>query len=202
MRSALLLAGGRSERFGRSKAFEPILGTPSLVRVAEALRPLAEELIIAVGDPPTERRVKALVTGSRVVRDARASAGPIEGFVRGFAAAHGEVVLVAPCDAPLLKTDLYRLLLERLGRHEATVPRLEVFDPIRAVYRRDAVRAVLRGDPASVGSPSALVDRLDARFIERDALRTADPDLVSFLDVNRPEDLLRAETMAAAGRLL
>ena len=171
------------------------------MRIADALRPLAGELIVAVGDRPTERRVKALLAGSRVVQDARAATGPIEGFVRGFAAAHGDVVLVAPCDAPLLKTDLYRLLLERMGRHDAAVPRLEVFDPIRAVYRRDAVRSVLR-DAASVGSPSALVDRLDTRFVDQDALRTADPGLVSFLDVNRPEDLLRAETMAAADRLL
>lgn len=65
-------------------------------------------------------------------------------------------------------------------------------DPARAVYRRGAVLQVLRQEGDSVGSPSALVDRLDATFLEGEPLRRADPASASFIDVNRREDLERA----------
>jgi len=99
---------------------------------------------------------------------------------------------VAPCDAPFLRTELYSLLLENLGDHEVIAPKFDVVDPVRAVYRRKAALKVLDG-PAHVRSPSALIDRLDGVFLSPDELRTADPDLSSFLDVNTREDLEAAE---------
>src|SRR3989442_10433387 len=112
-----------------------------------------------------------MVDASRVGRpavrfavDRRGGVGPIEGLVRGFEIARGRRVLVAPCDAPLLRPELYRLLLDDLGDYEAAVPKLEVVDPIRAVYRR---RRVFEGPQTSPGirSPSAPVDPLPCHFL-------------------------------------
>ena len=98
-------------------------------------------------------------------------------------------MLVAPCDAPLLRTSLYRLLLEVLGAHDAAVPKLEVPDPVRAVYRRDRVMEVLEAS-STVRSPSALVDRLNRVDVPTERLREIDPDLSSFVDVNTQLDLV------------
>jgi molybdopterin-guanine dinucleotide biosynthesis protein A len=84
------------------------------------------------------------------------------------------------------------LLLTSLGAHEAAVPRLEVFDPVRAVYLRRAALRVLERTKKPVESPSALVDRLDTVFVEAEQLRSIDPRLDSFLDVNTPADLDQA----------
>lgn len=192
MRSGLILAGGESIRYGASKAFVTVHGSPMVRRVADALAGRCGEIIVAVGTSESEARIRKVVPEALVVRDARRGRGPIEGFARGFAAANGEVVLVAPCDAPLLMAELYDLLLKRLGHHEAAVPRLESMDPVRAVYRRRAVARVLSGDPEDVPSPSALVDRLDCVFLDAESIRKADPQLRSFVDVNRLEDLERA----------
>ena len=97
-------------------------------------------------------------------------------------------MLVAPCDAPLLRASLYWLLLEVLGDHDAAVPQLEVPDPVRAVYRRDRVMEIL--EPSStVRSPSALVDRLNRVYVPKERLREIDPELSSFVDVNTQSDL-------------
>ncbi len=149
---------------------------------------LADEMIVSVADHEMEGRIRSLLPRAAFALDGRADSGPIEGFRQGFRAARGEVVLVAPCDAPLLQPALYRLLLDVLGDHDAAVPKFDVLDPVRAVYRRMRVLEVL--DAASgVPSPSALVDRLRAEFVAADQIRTVDPTLASFLDVNTPEDL-------------
>ncbi len=157
--------------------------------VADVLVSRSDELLVSTRNPGEAARLGPIVPEARFVSDARQGRGPIEGFARGFAAAHGGIVLVAPCDAPLLRAPLYDLLLAALGDHEAAVPRLEVLDPVRAVYRKDAVlRVMARRAPES---PSSLVDSLRTVFLGADALREADHSLSSFADVNREEDLHR-----------
>ena len=157
-------------------------------RVADVMVGLAQEMLVSVASAEMEAILRPVLPEAGFVVDRRDGQGPIEGFRCGFEAARGDRVLVAPCDAPLLRADLYRLLVEALGDREAAVPRFDVIDPVRAVYRRTAVLKMLDGD-VEVASPSGLVDRLDAVFVDPPRLRRADPDLSSFLDVNREEDL-------------
>ncbi len=189
MKSALILAGGESRRFPGAKAFARFRGRPMVAWVAAALAPCADEILFSVGTPAEGRALRTAIPDAFVVTDERRDRGPIEGFHRGFRAARGDIVLVAPCDAPLLRGELYDLLVSSLGDHEAAVPRLEVIDPLRAVYRRDAALRELGSSSADPRSPSALVDWLDAVEVGEQALRRVDPDLSSFIDVNRPEDL-------------
>lgn len=190
MQTGLILAGGESSRFGKPKALVPFRGRPVIRWVADALCPRSEELLISVHASAHADLFRAILPEARFVCDTHPRHGPIEGFLRGFEAAQGDILLVAPCDAPLLQTKLYDLLLEALGRYEAAVPRLEVIDPVRAVYRREAVLRVLA--EKTPNSPSSLVDSLRATFLAADTLRRADPSLSSFLDANREDDLARA----------
>ncbi|HKW43999.1 MAG TPA: molybdenum cofactor guanylyltransferase [Thermoplasmata archaeon] len=185
--SALILAGGASSRFGKSKALVEVAGRPLLAHVAGGMRSLADETIVSVSDEESAQQLRQILPQAMFVQDERRNRGPIEGFLQGFRKARGEIVLVAPCDAPLIRPDTYRILLGVLRDHDAAVPRLDVFDPVRAVYRRSAVLNVLA--ETEVNSPSALVDRLRATFVGPDQLRAVDPKLDSFLDVNTRGDL-------------
>jgi len=186
--SALILAGGASKRFGRPKALIELAGRPLIVYVADAMGSLADEMIVSVANPEMEGRIRSVLPDVVFARDERPGSGPIEGFRQGFRTGRGEVVLVAPCDAPLLRPQLYQLLLDVLGDYDAAVPKFDVLDPVRAVYRRTRVLEALDA-VSGVPSPSALVDRLRAVFVAADQIRLVDPSLGSFLDVNTPEDL-------------
>ncbi len=190
--SGLVLAGGASSRFGEPKALALFHGRPLVSWVASALAPLCSEVLVSIGIRSDEEAFRNAVPGARLVRDRHGDRGPIEGLQRGCDAARGEILAVAPCDAPLLQTDLYEALLHMLEGHEAAVPRFRVFDPVRAVYRRGAVLRALGRAPGAIRSPSSVVDRLDAVFLEGAALLHADATLASFIDVNRQDDLTRA----------
>jgi len=181
--TALILAGGESRRFGGPKAFEEFEGRRLIVRVSEALDDLVDETIVSVATSEAEPRIRSVLPHAVIVADERPGLGPIEGFRQGFRMARGGRVLVAPCDAPLLRAALYRLLLGRLGDYDAAVPKFGVLDPVRAVYQRSPVVRALEATP-TLASPSALVDRLRAVLVGPDRIRTVDPDLGSFLDVN------------------
>ncbi len=163
-------------------------GVPMIRRVADVMVTLAEEILVSVANAETEAALRSVVPEAAFAPDRRSGQGPIEGFRCGFDGARGDRVLVAPCDAPLLQPALFRLLLDSIGDRDAAVPRFDVIDPVRAVYRRKVVLDVLASH-TDVPSPSALVDQLDAVFVDPPRLRLADPDLSSFLDVNGEEDL-------------
>ncbi len=189
MDTAIILAGGSAIRFGRPKALEEVDGKPLVRHVFEAVERCAEEIVVSLANRLMADVMRRVLPDARFVIDRRRGKGPIEGILRGVEVAQGERLLVAPCDAPLLRSELYSLLLASLGDHDAAVPRFHVFDPVRAVYRIAAVRRVLGVGTKPPASPSALVDRLDAVFVEEDRLRSVDPHLDSFLDVNTEADL-------------
>src|SRR5437879_475806 len=162
MDTALILAGGQSIRFGTPKALVDVAGKPMVARVADAVASLVGEIVVSVAEARDADFLRPILPRAKFAVDRRRSVGPIEGMTRGFQVARGERVLVAPCDAPLLRPDLYRLLIKSLGAHDAAVPQVGVFDPIRAVYRRREVRRRLAAPTVSLPSPSSLVDRVDA----------------------------------------
>ena len=192
--TGLILAGGASRRFGEPKPLAAFRGLPMIRWVGDALAARCDELVVAIGAEDDARRFQGILPEARVVRDAQQERGPIEGLLRGFSLARGDLVFVAPSDAPLLRPALYDGLVRVLGAHEAAVPRHDAVDPVRAVYRRGPVLRVLAQN--DVASPSALVDRLDTAFLEGDALRAADPGRVSFIDVNCREEMDRALRLA------
>ena len=62
--SAVVLAGGRSSRFGRDKLAEPLDGATVLWRTIEAVRGISDDIVVVVGpdglatEPPDVRIVR------------------------------------------------------------------------------------------------------------------------------------------------
>lgn len=198
LKSGLILAGGASSRFRGTKALARLRGRPLVRWVGDALEHFCGELIVSIGVKDEAWRFREALPEAVLVRDQRGDRGPIEGLHRGCAVAHGNIVLVAPSDAPLLRPALYEGLLSILGDHDVAAPRIDVLDPVRAVYRREAVLRILKEEGSRVHSPSALVEWLDTALLEGDALIRADPTLASFIDVNRRSDLDKALRAAEA----
>ena len=97
--SGIILAGGRSARFGRDKLAEPIDGRPLLHHPAEAVAAVATDVIVVV-PPDVEPQ---LPEGVRLVHDEAAFEGPLAGCMTGLLAAREPLVVVAAGDMPSLE---------------------------------------------------------------------------------------------------
>lgn len=93
-----ILAGGQSRRFGSDKAMADLGGRPMIVRVAEALAPFVDAIVVC-GHP-------ALPPGMAGVADRpHAGLGPLGGLAGALqhAADHGyQAVISVGCDTPIL----------------------------------------------------------------------------------------------------
>ena len=138
MDSALLIAGGRSERLGQPKQSLEIEGETLAARTAGVLAQVARR--VTVVGPPGKRPDWA-PAGCDWVGDPLPHGGPLVGLAAGLAAVRGELVAVAPCDLPLLAPATYRALRRFAVDGDAAVATWEQPQPLVAVYWREAALA-------------------------------------------------------------
>jgi molybdopterin-guanine dinucleotide biosynthesis protein A len=185
---AIVLAGGRSSRFGRDKLAEPLDGRPLLHHAIAAVRVLTDEIVV-VAAPESE---PALPEGVRLVHDDRPFEGPLVALGVGLAASPVDRVIVVAGDMPFLAPAVLRRLLAAITV-EATAAILEVDGP-RAILPfalavGPASLAVQRLVSAGGRRLGALLDVLDIRVVPAALWRPDDPDGRTLRDVDSPDDL-------------
>jgi len=105
--TGIILAGGRSSRFGEDKALYHYKGKPMVEYAIDALLPICEQLLLVTNRPDDYYRL----TGVTFVRDVFPGCGPLGGIHAGLLASENSDNLIAGCDMPGLKADLFRTLL-------------------------------------------------------------------------------------------
>ncbi|MBU6371271.1 MAG: molybdenum cofactor guanylyltransferase [Alphaproteobacteria bacterium] len=178
---ALILAGGKSSRFGAPKALADLFGRPVIAHVAQRLgvSPLAvagpEDMAVAAG------------ADARLQDPPFATPGPLAGLAAGLAWARMHNVAwlaVAPCDTPLLPVDVAQTLYAAAKNRRAAFARHPAGDePLCAIYRIDAEPVVAAAARAQDHPPMHAVLRT------LDAAPAWFPDARAFLNVNTRADL-------------
>lgn len=187
--SAIVLAGGRSSRFGRNKLAEPIRGKALLDHAIDAARSFASDVVVVV--PPDGTRPER--PDVRVVRDTSAFEGPLAGLLVGLGAVREHVVLVTAGDMPELQPAVADALLAELTASGVDAVVLEDAGrprPLPMAIARDAGReAARRLIDAGERRLRALVEALAATPIPEATWRVLDPEGRSLRDVDTPDDL-------------
>jgi molybdopterin-guanine dinucleotide biosynthesis protein A len=187
--SAIVLAGGRSSRFGRDKLAEPIDGRPLLHHAIDGVRPIAAEVVVVVAPDATPGIPGDVV----LIHDPTPFEGPLAGLAAGLRGARHAVCLVVGADSPSLVSGVLGLLVAALD------------DPsMDAAILDDAGRprplpAAVRRDPGLVAAERLLVDgqrRLRLLFealsthpVPEELWRRLDPDGATLRDIDTPADL-------------
>lgn len=197
-RSAIVLAGGRSSRMGADKATLRFGGVTIIERVIAALTRGFDEVVIVAG-APAMAPAYALAGGSvRMLRDPVPFEGPVKALRLGLDAIGTEVGFACACDLPFVDVRLAAELCGMAAGHDAAIVqiagRLQV---LHAAYRKSCLPAI----DAMIGRGERrlqdLAPLLDARVVGEDEIRRYDPELLSFFNVNTPEDYARARELAA-----
>jgi molybdenum cofactor guanylyltransferase len=204
--AGVVLAGGRSTRMGRPKASLEWHGSTLLHRVTGIVARAVDGPVVVVRAPDQE--LPPLVPGMRVVEDAAEGRGPLQGLAAGLAALadEAEVAYVSSTDVPLLHPAFVRAVL-RAGSEEDVDVALPVVHgyrhPLAAAYRtalRPDVEQLIAEDRMR---PAFLFERARVRELTEDdllrdpELAEADPELLSVLNLNEPDDYERARARAA-----
>lgn len=195
--AAILLAGGHGTRMGRPKDSLPWQGRPLLAHLVDALADACAPIAVVVRD---EAQVLPPLPGDVVrLTDAARGRGPLAGIAAGLrwqltvpAAGRCDAVFAAGCDQPFITSVVVRWLAERLGNHDAVMPRSgDALQPLLAIYR-PAAAPVAERLLADGAGPRDLAASLRTRIVDAEELRAVDADLRCLRDLDTPGDYAAA----------
>lgn len=195
--TGVILAGGQSRRYGGApKGLERVGGVRIVDRVATALGAVTDSLLLVANDPAAA----SWLPGVRVAGDVLEDQGSLGGIHAALHHAGGPVLVVA-WDMPFVPPELLSALRGLGASADAVVPESDSrrgVEPLCAWYApacRPAIeRRLAQGDRRVVSFfDDVRLSRLPAEAVRR----YGDPAWL-FMNVNAPDELLRAQSHAAS----
>ena len=134
--SAVILAGGKSSRMGRDKAFLEINGQPLLARQIQLVRAAGAGEVFISGRTGTDYSA----FGCHVLQDEFLDAGPLAGIERALTKASEPLLLVLAVDLPDMAAEFLRGLAAHCRENCGAVPRVgKNLEPLAAFYPKAAL---------------------------------------------------------------
>ena len=187
--TGVILAGGRARRMGgQDKGLLSVDGQPMISYVIRALRPQVSELLVNAN-----RHLDAYqaLCACPVVSDAlEGFAGPLAGMAVALQHATHDLILVVPCDSPLIGPDLAERLSAPVRAERADIAVAsdgERMQPVFAVLRRDLLESLL----AFLEGGGRKIDRWYPQHRVEEVAFTRQAGM--FANINTPEDVRDVE---------
>ncbi len=188
----LVLAGGRSSRFGQEKAAAEVAGRPMIAWVLDVLKAACIE--VAVNARPGSEAAAYAEQGGYVTLadDPGDPEGPLAGVRAGLAWAQGlgaEALATAPCDTPFLPHDLVARLADgwMLGDGARVAVSSAGVAPLCALWPVPAALDLIGATLAAGRHPAIRRVLADLRAVEVEF-----PDPRAFDNLNTPADYAAA----------
>jgi molybdopterin-guanine dinucleotide biosynthesis protein A len=196
--SVVIQAGGLGQRLGTAKPLVELDGRPLIEYVLAQVGELGDECLITTNHPEDLAYLRV-----RMVSDPgdTAGAGALTGLSTALRAVAGERALVVACDMPFIRTDLAGRLIDLAERDPSgaiVIPRWHHrLEPLLSVYPKSVLPEI--AELLRTGSQRLrdLLERCPLRVVEPDEISRLDPQGLSFVNVNTPDDLAEAEEIRA-----
>lgn len=188
--SAVILAGGKSSRFGKDKAGMEISGERVLDRLIELVKGFPFRAVAVVFAATQEMDLPPSIT---ILRDDQEGLGPIGGLATAMRHLPGGI-LVTACDMPLVSSPLVKWLLDHydanadavIARHQGGV------EPLFGIYEKSFLPAMEEAIKSGRYALHVLLEAANVRFVDA-------PDRFGdeFVNVNTPEDYIELQKAMA-----
>lgn len=192
--SGVILSGGRNSRHqGRNKALLHVGGLRIIDRIIEVLQPIFDQLIIVTNDSTAYRDLNVVFAN-----DSFRTRCSLTGLHAGLAAVKNRKAFVVGCDAPFIKKEVIEALLH-FDRPDVdvTVPSTQAgLEPLFAIYSKTCLDIVTQHLLQRRYKISDIYSRLKVQMVDEKYLRTADPELISFFNVNTPDLISKADAIS------
>jgi molybdopterin-guanine dinucleotide biosynthesis protein A len=202
----VVLAGGKGRRMGKPKAFLKLHGKPVIDIVIDRLRPIFDNVIVASA---TGRAFPGMAFSE--VADIYTGCGSLAGLHAGLTAAESDRIFAVACDMPFVNPELVRLILSNSAGYDVVIPvtsrndslpegeESPYLEPLHGVYARTCLPFMEELMKQGNLRIFDFFPSVKARYIEPDEIRSVDPEMLSFFNINTPEEYERAREMLANG---
>lgn len=186
---------------GSNKALLALPGESALTfveRLTSLLSELCMETFLVARDEQSGKEYASLLSqiSARLVYDDVPDQGPLMGLYTGLRSIACSHALVLAVDLPFVRPEVLTWLRDFPPGEEVLVPRVGgMAQVLLARYPRAILPTIEACLQSGRRDPRALLERVPVRFLMEEQVRSVDPDLRSFVNINTPEDLRQARSL-------
>ena len=192
--TGVILAGGENSRFsGKNKALIRIGGKRVLDRIYEVFTILFDKIILVTNDP-----VQYMEWDFDIVTDIFPFRSSLTGIHTGLFYTVTPYAFFIACDIPFIKKELIEILLDSVEANiDIVIPETSKgVEPLCSVYSKRCFKPIEEQLEKKSLKIQRMFKKVRVKKIPEDILRTIDPGLISFSNINTPDDLARAKQIA------
>jgi molybdopterin-guanine dinucleotide biosynthesis protein A len=191
--NSIILAGGKSIRFGHDKILERIGRTSLIEKVISHLDSIGNDIIIVTAE---ERTFGQLANNPKIsiVKDMLPGQGSLGGIYTGLMKSNSFNNLVVAADMPFLNEPLLKYMINVAEGYDLTIPRVgNWYEPLHAIYSQNCIEPIktILGQGKKV--IVELFNYVKVRFVETEEIERFDPKHLSFFNINTREDMEKAK---------
>jgi len=192
--TGVILAGGQNSRFaGKNKALIRIDGKRILDRIFEIFSVLFDKIILVTNNP-----LQYMEWDFEIVTDIFPIRSSLTGIHAGLFYITTPYAFFTACDVPFLKKELVETLLNGIEPNiDIVIPETSKgFEPLCSIYSKRCLKPIERQIEKKAFKIQQIIQTVRVKKISENILRTVDPDLFSFSNINTPDDLDRAKQIS------
>lgn len=183
--TGIILAGGKSQRMGRNKAFIDSGGVPLFERVYRIFREIFSEIIIVANHVLPFERYEAILR-----RDIILGKGALGGLYTGLFHSSNYHAFCAACDMPFLNPRVIKYMREERDEYDVVVPKThDGLHPLHAFYSKKCLNPMRQSLDRNDLKIVNFFHHVRVRYIEEMEIREFDPHMRSVINVNTEEEM-------------
>jgi len=192
--TAIILAGGKSSRFGSDKAFIKLKGIPLIKIQLKLLKNIFKKVIISANSPDKYKFKEV-----KVVKDVICGRGPLSGIHSGLIASDSFYNFVVACDMPFLNGALIKYIIDTKDNYDIIVSFVYgKFHPLFGIYTKNCIPVIEEMIARNNLNVSGIFPKVKSSFISRREIKKFDRNLLSLVNINTRNDLLRIKQIKGA----
>ncbi len=183
--TGVILAGGKSIRMGKNKAFIQVEGIPIIERIHNLFTELFQEVIIVTNEKDLFSNFN-----SKIYSDLIPDKGALGGLYTGIVWSSFYYSFCVACDMPFIKRSLVQYLIENVANEDVIIPRTkDGLQPLHAIYSKNCIDPIRRSIEEGKSKIIDIYDEVNVKIVDERNFLSFDPGRESFINVNTPEEL-------------
>lgn len=189
--NAIILAGGKSSRTLKYKAFMKVDGEEIISRIIIKLKEVFKKTII-IADQESKYRGYGL----EIFIDKFPEKGPLVGLYTGLLNTQSDYNFVVGCDQPFLDTNLIKYMVEKASGVDILIPKIkDQLQPLHAIYNKSCLPLIEKNMMENKYSFYGLCQLARVNYVNEEEISSICDIDKAFFNVNTDADLLKAEEM-------
>ena len=182
--TAIILAGGKSQRMGSNKAFLKYGDTTFIEHQVMMLSKIFDEIILSANDANIYTSLKL-----PVVSDVIPGKGPLSGICAGLKSATSSHAFVIACDMPFVDEKLILYLKSQINGYDVVVPKTSRgLEPMHAFYSKNCIQPMYHCIEEGRLRIIDFFSEVKVKIVDEKEFAGLDASLQSLVNLNTPEE--------------